>query len=1321
MPHLKEYLGTTSTQIQKPKVIAGLLLASLAVAGCTKKRADDTPSEEQKTTLAEAKSAETPGVMMPSGNLPAPSVSGEIAYLGGVIMTRSIEGRIYVPIEGTFSEASFDSVMEAAAAQGLSVEERKALLSAEMTATMSAIQKHVSVAQANVSVEVGYFSALVPLDQYSQLSAVTGLSQRVLINPVVSLARDPSTRGFAPANGIALGVYGDKTEDGRSNTDSFSGLERIGVDEFLAATKKELGQDVDGSKVNVGVTDTGVTLNHPAFLDAKGVNRIQYLKDFTGEGRMLFPNNYTFASREPTATELPKNVDPAQALVVSAQILVPAAGTAVPDVDKPSTIKEQLILVSAELKKTLLTPDSGARMGVLSEAAFDSPDGKEIVDLNHNGKHDDMLYVILLPNSDVTKSQFFVDVSGRGDFRKSPALSNWNTSHTTMTVFSETFGLDVKSIKLNASKGIVIDTIAAAIVGYDPGNHGSHVSGIIGGRKTIANDSDQTKARGVAPNTKLMVDRVCANNGGCNATDAMIDLSMAGAEVINMSLGGLSPLNDGYGVQETIANRLSQLNNTLFVISAGNSGPGRQTVGSPSVARLALSVAATASRKLIERQYQYPGFGASKPAPTGALQDDDFVLLFSSRGPTAAGGFKPNVAAPGTELSAVQLNAANGMRAGLDVYWGTSMAAPTTTGAVALLLDAAKRYNELHPDAKLPLDPATLHRVLSESARPFDVNSYSIKDKKRSVGQYSWIDQGNGMIHLFNAWKALKAERMGRLASAVQIDLGSGKRESVALDYGLRVLRVSPNGLDYTGTQLAPVDTNGAVEPRFGRGIYLDINGSDTLIPVQVTRRLPLSATRRDDAGELNRQLVTTADRFTLETTVYGSSVEWLKAGTFDRQDCLASPTAELMVIGTGPVDNFESKDPAVRSAPSAASNLQVCVDRNLINTLPPGDHGALIKAYRLVGSKKEISPSFAVPVYIAVPHATLAGKASYKIDGSVKSFGLDRHYVQIPKDTSLVKVSIEVPAAKVEGIVVSGCSGVELMVLEGGNTVTAPELSPRAKARATNCERSGAASAQRVLSYTRFSPKAGIWDIHVFGQYSYANSPYTLTVEFAKVASSAAEIAGKPDKLNGSLQFSVVDASIKVIPSEAKSVFGLSSLIQDVKPVIAQDQDLEVPSLEGVLARSYDDTIASVTFTTGGLPGSDLDMQIKECDDIGQAVCKIAATSGGATDEESATITPVKGKFYVPVVTGYKVEGDKPTFKFAEVRKLKKPESGTVKITAAGELAFKIDYAFDLEHSTLLKSELFLGGKWSVGGDLTLKSDDGAGLLRVPVKISAQ
>ena len=297
-----------------------------------------------------------------------------------------------------------------------------------------------------------------------------------------------------------------------------------------------------------------------------------------------------------------------------------------------------------------------------------------------------------------------------------------------------------------------------------------------------------------------MVNRVCANNGGCDATEAIIDLAMNGAEVVNMSLGGLTAMNDGYGVQETVINRLTSLKNTLFVISAGNSGPGHQTVGSPSTARFSLSVAATGSRKLLERQHQWPAHGK----PRSAIGDDhDFLMFFSSRGPTAAGGFKPNISAPGTELSAIQLNASDGARSGLDTYWGTSMAAPTATGAVALLLDAGKRFNALHPDQVLPLDAMTLHKVISESAVPFDATTYETKTKVKTLGQYTWIDQGNGMINLPNAWAALKAARDTKIPSPVYYE-DNGKKVDVDLDYQVRVLRNSPDGQDYSGTVEAP-------------------------------------------------------------------------------------------------------------------------------------------------------------------------------------------------------------------------------------------------------------------------------------------------------------------------------------------------------------------------------------------------------------------------------------------------------------------------------------------------------------------------------------
>ena len=416
--------------------------------------------------------------------------------------------------------------------------------------------------------------------------------------------------------------------------------------------------------------------------------------------------------------------------------------------------------------------------------------------------------------------------------------------------------------------------------------------GIIAGRTTITNDSDATLARGPAPAAQLMVNRVCANNGGCISTEAVIDLALNGADVINMSLGGLSPFNDGYNVEEIIIDRLTEQHDVLFVISAGNSGPGINTVGSPSTARHALSVGATASRSLIERQYQWPAKG--KPGRLADLapdHDDDFLLFFSSRGPSAAGGFKPNITAPGTELSAVQLNAASGNRSGLDVYWGTSMAAPSASGAIALLIDAARKYNAANPASALPTDALTLRKVLIASAKPFDVSRFDPTTGETTRGQFTWIDQGTGMVNLPRAWAALKAERDSRLPSAVYA-VDDGTRKDIALDYQIRVLRTNPNGIKYDGTIALPPDMLKLTGPRFGRGVWLDAKDTDSLVKVQIARRLPYSATLRDDAGDLKRLLVTTKDEFAIKTVIFGSDKNWVKAGTLNQLDCLAAPAA---------------------------------------------------------------------------------------------------------------------------------------------------------------------------------------------------------------------------------------------------------------------------------------------------------------------------------------------------------------------------------------------------------------------------------------------
>jgi len=154
------------------------------------------------------------------------------------------------------------------------------------------------------------------------------------------------------------------------------------------------------------------------------------------------------------------------------------------------------------------------------------------------------------------------------------------------------------------------------------------------------------------------------------------------ANVVNLSLGGPdAPETDP---MEEAVNRLTAATGTLFVIAAGNEGPGAGTVGSPGSAEAALTV--------------------------GAVDKQDQLADFSSRGPRVGDdGLKPDVTAPGVGIVAAKAkDSVIGTPVG-DQYLqlnGTSMATPHVAGAAALLA-------QQHPDWKA----AALKGVLMGSAK----------------------------------------------------------------------------------------------------------------------------------------------------------------------------------------------------------------------------------------------------------------------------------------------------------------------------------------------------------------------------------------------------------------------------------------------------------------------------------------------------------------------------------------------------------------------------------------------------------------------------
>ena len=191
--------------------------------------------------------------------------------------------------------------------------------------------------------------------------------------------------------------------------------------------------------------------------------------------------------------------------------------------------------------------------------------------------------------------------------------------------------------------------------------HGTHVASTIAG--TAATSAG--KYKGVAPDAKLYDGKVC-EEWGCTESAILAGMEWAATEVkaniVNLSLGGSD--TPGIDPLEEAVNRLTEQTGTLFVIAAGNSGPGESTVESPGSADAALTV--------------------------GAVDKQDQLAEFSSRGPRKGdGGLKPDVTAPGVDIVAAKSKDATiGVPVG-DHYLklsGTSMATPHTAGAAALLL-----------------------------------------------------------------------------------------------------------------------------------------------------------------------------------------------------------------------------------------------------------------------------------------------------------------------------------------------------------------------------------------------------------------------------------------------------------------------------------------------------------------------------------------------------------------------------------------------------------------------------------------------------------
>jgi subtilisin family serine protease len=448
----------------------------------------------------------------------------------------------------------------------------------------------------------------------------------------------------------------------------------------------------DGRGVTVGIVDTGIDLDHPS------VNVTS-----TGERKVVdwVTGTDPATDGDPTWRFAAGNVN-----VIGGEFNFTFGGTSyhytgVPE-DGPYHI--------ARMREDLL--------GAASEYGISCG-----ADLDRNGVCGNFFAMLwrdsdnkVLVDSDNDLS--FADESFMTDYKV-----NYDVGH---------FGHDNPATPVSESVPFVVQTDPAKAfvgIGIVSGAHGTHVSGIAAGNSLFGGEMS-----GAAPGAKIVMVRACLFVAGCTS-HALIEgmiyaVETADVDVVNMSIGGLPALNDGNNARAVLYNRLIEDNNTQMFISAGNSGPGENTIGDPAVATKVMAVGAYIHKETWQRDYG---------------SDANFVdnlHPFSSRGPAEDGAFKPQIVAPGAAVSSVPtwqvgqpVAGTYTLPPGYGMFNGTSMAAPQSAGAAALLLSAAKARG-------FTRSAAQLRNAFNSTAR--------------YIPGYTAADQGNGLIDVNRAWNLYK-------------------------------------------------------------------------------------------------------------------------------------------------------------------------------------------------------------------------------------------------------------------------------------------------------------------------------------------------------------------------------------------------------------------------------------------------------------------------------------------------------------------------------------------------------------------------------------
>lgn len=220
---------------------------------------------------------------------------------------------------------------------------------------------------------------------------------------------------------------------------------------------------------------------------------------------------------------------------------------------------------------------------------------------------------------------------------------------------------------------------------YDDSGHGTHVAGCLAGNGRLSNGV----YAGVAPKCNLVIGKVLDHNGDGSLRD-MIEgvkwiLSIReqyNIKILNISVGASKTKQND--LEEELIEHLKKAweYGMIVIAAAGNGGPTPMSISPIAATNDCITVG----------------------CHDGDYKSEHLCEKYSARGPTLENLKKPDIVAPGTDITSCNKDYKSGKNGYMNAYTqksGTSMATPLASGVAAHILQAYPLFSNYEIKRKI--------------------------------------------------------------------------------------------------------------------------------------------------------------------------------------------------------------------------------------------------------------------------------------------------------------------------------------------------------------------------------------------------------------------------------------------------------------------------------------------------------------------------------------------------------------------------------------------------------------------------------------------